>query len=188
MSSRHRILTTSLPVTCWSAFRVGVQGCLIPLSTAGHYFCLHRAGSVFRVFCFLQAKKYPQEGGISIGIIRLRQHRELLSKTWGNYIYSGRIGAWLRASIAWPGATIDKGFTPTDYAMPNSPKSDALVHRIPIPNTPIRGVPGQGDSSISAMRMARRVISNSMKNREKWWACTDLNCGPFDYESNALTN
>jgi hypothetical protein len=46
----------------------------------------------------------------------------------------------------------------------------------------------QDSSSISAMVLAGRLIGKTMKPKKKWWACTDLNCGPIDYESIALTN
>ncbi len=58
---------------------------------------------------FLQAKKCPHEGGKNVEKIRLRQHRGgVLSKTWGNYIYSVSIGTWLETSIAWLKATFGK--------------------------------------------------------------------------------
>ena len=35
---------------------------------------------------------------------------------------------------------------------------------------------------------SRNVSKYSLFNHVKWWAVTDLNCGPKDYESSALTN
>ena len=34
--------------------------------------------------------------------------------------------------------------------------------------------------------IAMKNVAASLSN--KWWAVTDLNCGPKDYESSALTN
>jgi hypothetical protein len=76
---------------------------------------------------FLQTKKIPPEGGISIGKICLRQHRGLLSKTWDNYIYLRGIGAWSEASTAWPGATIS-GRLGLEYAQ-------GLIHQLSEPHS-----------------------------------------------------
>ena len=35
---------------------------------------------------------------------------------------------------------------------------------------------------------SRNVANYSLFKHAKWWAVTDLNCGPKDYESSALTN
>jgi hypothetical protein len=77
---------------------------------------------------FRQAKKYPHEGGISLGIISLLQHRGLLSKTWDNYIYLRGIGVSPEASTAWPGATIS-GRLGLEYAQ------QGLIHQLSEPHS-----------------------------------------------------
>jgi hypothetical protein len=38
------------------------------------------------------------------------------------------------------------------------------------------------------LRLAQQKGQDCRRLGKKWWAVTDLNCGPKDYESSALTN
>ncbi len=42
--------------------------------------------------------------------------------------------------------------------------------------------------NVTVMSPKNLLVFATVEDQEKWWAFTDLNCGPTDYESGALTN